>query len=572
MNGSITTKPRDGWLLVALAAWSVHYFFKYGGTAYEWPALDIVPLVARNLDPAFLTNDFFTNASAEANPRHVFGFLVAAVARGFSGDWYPALFLLRIVAVVFLPVMWYLALTGFVRQWSGDRRRADGTQFVADQVASNAAIVVGILLVVRPIVSAWFSIAWWPPFHAQATAANYSLLFALGGSVLLQGTVAEQSKPWCAACGIAAWFAASLLHPAVSLFVIVFHGIATFDRWRARHALAVLAASWLLPCATVALVCQPAVSISAEQFIHDYVIVRHPSHYWPAAFGSLTEKPWWHSFYLVTGLLLSAVLYAALRRDRRLATLGLLMTGAYVGAVGLQYVAVVLWPNKLLAALGPVRYSALGYFAYVLMAALVAADAAAWLAARAKIIGRAWDNVEQATKRILLGRKSALVLLGAAAIVLGITQRDNPFAQRRAENGPLLDWIADKTPTDSVVAAADDFVSVDVALIARRATLVGIGFPFREDFFAEHTFREALLFGTLEDRTELRDKASADAPGDDGRIAYFRQLRPKDFAAIAEKRQLDYVIVEAEHAAAFDGITPAFADPRWRVYPTAAHR
>jgi hypothetical protein len=163
-------------------------------------------------------------------------------------------------------------------------------------------------------------------------------------------------------------------------------------------------------------------------------------------------------------------------------------------------------------------------------------------------------------------------LLGTAAIVLGITRRDDPFARRHAEIGPLLTWIGDKTPADSVVAAADDFVSVDVALIARRATLVGIGFPFREDFFAEHTFREELLFGRPEERSKLRSGQSDNVRGDDGRIAYFRLLGPKDFAAIAQERQLDYVIVEAGHAAAFGDITPAFADARWRVYATESLR
>lgn len=572
MSGSNTTKPRDGWVLVALAAWSVHYFFKYGATAYEWPALDIVPLVARDLDAGFLTNDFFTNASAEANPRHVFGFLVTAVARGFGGDWYPALFLLRMVAVVFLPVMWYLALAGFVRLRNGERDVEDGKPSAVSGFVAAAAVAVGMLFIVRPIVTAWFSIAWWPPFHAQATAANYSLLFALGGSVLLLRADGESSRRWYAAGGIVAWFVASLLHPAVSLFVIVFHGIATFDRWRAGRAAAIVATSWVAPIAIVALACRPTVSISAKAFIHDYVIVRHPSHYWPSAFGSLTDKPWWHSFYLVIALLLSAVLYAALRRNRRLAVLGLLMTGAYVGSVGLQYVAVVQWPNKLLAALGPVRYSAFGYFTYVLMAALVAADAAEWLAARAELIRRDREKPRQAAARVLIGRKAAMLLLGVAALVLGITERDDPFARRRAENGPLLDWIAEETPADSVVAAADDFVSVDVALIARRATLVGIGFPFREDFFAEHTFREELLFGRPEDRAALRDGTSDDASSEDGRIAFFRQLGPKGFAAIAQERRLDFVIVETGHAAAFGDINPAFADARWRVYATEALR
>ncbi len=95
------------------------------------------------------------------------------------------------------------------------------------------------------------------------------MLAALGGSILLQRTAVAPTSPWYAAGGIAAWFVATLLHPAVSLSVIVFHGIAMFDRWRAGRALAVVAASWLLPCAIVALVCRPTEAISAEAFIYE---------------------------------------------------------------------------------------------------------------------------------------------------------------------------------------------------------------------------------------------------------------------------------------------------------------
>lgn len=540
---------RDGWVLLLLAAWSCHYFFRYGGTAYEWPAVDIAPLVARQLDPDFLANDFFTNASAEANPRHAFGFFVATLARCFGGEWYAALFLLRVAAAVFLPGLWYLALTGYVRSWRGDRGERDTRAPDVGGILAAIVVFVGLVQVVRPSVSAWFSIAWWPPFQPQATSATYSLMFALAGNVLLLRDARKST--WC---GAVLWAIASVLHPAVSLFAIVFHGLATFDRQRWSAAAAAVAVGWLLPCAALAIACRPAVSLSAAEFIRAYVVVRHPSHYLPAQFGTLTGRPWWESFFVLTGLMLAAVPYAAWRQDRRSASLALLLAAAYVGCVGLQYIAVVAWPSKLLAMLGPVRFSALGFYAWLLLAAVVAADLGSLVPARLP---------STAARMSVLGlpRWAALVVMGVAAVVVGMTERDDPFLRAREKHGRLFEWIAKNTPRDAVFATPDDYLTVDIALVAERPVFAGFGFPFREDFFAEYTLRDALVFGTPEHRAEL-----AAAGASDPKEAYFYGLSPRDFAKVAAERRLDLVVVAADHADRFDDLAPAYADASWRVY------
>ncbi|MEX2185382.1 MAG: hypothetical protein WD875_01250 [Pirellulales bacterium] len=576
MNERGKRGPRDGSMLVALAAWSGHYFFRYGGTAYEWPAKDIAPLVARRLDPSFLANDFFTNASAEPNPRHAFGFLVTTLARFLGDDWYASLFVLRVVAAFFLPVLWYLVLSGYVRAWfereqldgvneRGGFSREDTWPTTFGRLAAALVVVAGLAQVIRPSVAALFSIAWWSPFQPQATSSTYSLMFALCGSSLLLSPARFRT-----AAGVAAWTVASLLHPAVSLFAILFHGIATFGRWRFPSATAVIAVGWLLPCVLLAIVCRPTVSLDADEFIRQYVLVRHPSHYWPPAFGSLTECPWWHSFFLLTGMMFAAVPYAAWRRDRRLAALALALCGAYAGSVGLQYIAVVAWPNKLLAMLGPVRFSSLGYFAWLLLAAIVVADAAALAARRWRSVrphvgrtGSAW------WKQLLLPRGSALALIALASAYVGVTARDDPFARARRTDPGFYNWIADETPSNGVFAVADDNVSVDLALVAHRAVFAGFGLPFREDFFAEYAFRDALLFGTLEQRAELSRSLPS---GSDPKRAFFRRLGPRDFVRIAAERQLDYVIVEADHAENFDAVLPVYGNTTWYVYAIEAIR
>ncbi len=568
--------PRDGWMLVALAAWSGRCFFRHGGTAYEWPAVDMAPLVARQLDPTFLANDFFTSASSEPNPRHVFGFLVATLARCFGDDWYAALFMLRVIAAFFLPVLWYLVLTGFVRTWFardereelGERSplRHDESKLAnVGRIVSVLVVVAGLAVVVRPNVAALFSIAWWSPFHPLATPSTYSLMFALCGSALLL-----RPARWRAAAGMLAWIAASLLHPAVSLFVILFHGIATFDRWRVSSAAAILVVGWILPCAALAIAFRPTVSLPTDEFIRLYVIARHPSHYWPSAFGSLTAKPWRHSFFLLVGLMLATMPYAAWRRDRRLAILSLSLTAAYVGCVGLQYVAVVAWPTKQLAMLGPVRYSSLGFFAWLLLAAIVAFDAATHAASRWQFANSNSKSIAKPVlARLFLPRRSALALMALASVYVGVTARDDPFEAARQTQHAFYDWIAENSPPDAVFATADDHLSIDLALVGNRAVFTGTGFPFREDFFVEFAYRDSLIFGTKKQHAAPTRITTGDT---DPKRAFFRNLGPRDFVRIAQQRQLDYVIVEANHAGHFAAIAPDYANPSWHVYAIDALR
>jgi hypothetical protein len=238
----------------------------------------------------------------------------------------------------------------------------------------------------------------------------------------------------------------------------MFHAIATFDRSRAAPAMAAFAAGWVLPCAALAVVCQPTVSLSAEEFVRAYVLVRHPSHYLPSAFGSLTARPWWNSFFLLTALMLAAVPYAAWRRDRRLAVLSLAFAAAYVGCVGLQYVAVEAWPIKLLAMLGPVRFSSRGFFAWLLLAALVAADIAKLLVSRWNINAPPEDGRDARTlSSIVLSRRAAFGLLAVGAIAIGITQRDDPILRAKEDRAGLFAWIERNTSPDDVFATSDDY-------------------------------------------------------------------------------------------------------------------
>jgi hypothetical protein len=166
---------------------------------------------------------------------------------------------------------------------------------------------------------------------------------------------------------------------------------------------------------------------------------------------------------------------------------------------------------------------------------------------------------------IALSRRAAFGLLAVGAIAIGITQRDDPILRATEKRAGLFAWIERNTSPDDVFATSDDYLSVDLALVAQRPVFAGFGFPFREDFFAEYALRDALLFGTAEQRREIAKPTNGEAKAE-----FFRRLSPRAFAQIAAERQLDYAIVEAGHAKQFSEVEPAFANDHWRVYSVAA--
>ena len=50
-------------------------------TAFDWPATDMGAFLERFANQNFLPNDFFTNTSSLPNPRYIFGYFVAYLAK-----------------------------------------------------------------------------------------------------------------------------------------------------------------------------------------------------------------------------------------------------------------------------------------------------------------------------------------------------------------------------------------------------------------------------------------------------------------------------------------------------------
>jgi hypothetical protein len=446
-------------------------------------------------------------------------------------------------------MLWYLALVGLIK----DRLTDDRMRWIARLV-----LALAIVLVMRRDVSNWFSIAWWPPYFLYVGAHPFALYLGLVGIVLATfgiGIVRHLS--------LVIWFAASLIHPAIGLFVIVFYWLATFQlgNWRAFLAEAFFAV--VLPFAILAIVFRPEKPLTAAEFVDAYVITTHPFHYHLAEFATLTKYPWWVSFALVVSLMGLVGIIAAARRNRPLRNLSVLFALAYVGCIAIQYLGSEVWPSKTIAALGPSRFTFLGYYMLALLAVLLACDLwpARW--ASTSVIRR---TVAPWLERLRPVHVVVVTLL--AVVLLTVLLKDDLQGEVRAHYGGFYDWVDQNTKPDDVFSTPfNEPLHRELPVIGRRAVVASQCFPFREDAIREHVDRLSLVYGTNE---ELARSAGKDQIR--RRLTFYRTLGPDDFLRIANQLRLDYVVVEADYRSQFEGYPVRYEDDSVAVYDVASFR
>ena len=142
---------------------SVIFIFN-GQTAFD-TSLNIYPFLERYFDSTFLLNDFYTNAVFKSNPYHIFGFVIIFLSKTLNIEWYTAVYILKIIIVVFNPIIYYSFFNIMIRSLGYN--------------ANKILLLVFVIILISPL-SKLFSIAWWPPYSntviPQTFGSSLSLL------------------------------------------------------------------------------------------------------------------------------------------------------------------------------------------------------------------------------------------------------------------------------------------------------------------------------------------------------------------------------------------------------------
>jgi hypothetical protein len=143
--------------------------------------------------------------------------------------------------------------------------------------------------------------------------------------------------------------------------------------------------------------------------------------------------------------------------------------------------------------------------------------------------------------------------------VVALFFTDDPFAAGRLARPGLADWLSANTRTDDVFAVPPAFPATDLPLLFHRAVFFGNGFPFGEEHFAEHSRRQALVYGSAAER------AKVPGPSYYGAAAFYASLTPAQAKKAASAFRLDYLVTAGQNPA-WAGYRPVFDNGQIKIY------
>lgn len=454
-------------------------------TAFEWPTADQFFSLERALDPNFVPNDFTTNSTSDISPRMFHTKLILGLANLFNTDYYSVVFCMKQVYMALLPAMLFWLLAG-IPLGKNDQGSLRTVKYVV--------IAVGVGLCQWPPLIEYIRFAFWRPLPYWGAAQATTYVFALSAWLILQNS----KHPLAYALGGFLLLCATLLHGANTIFICGFMLIASGSLAEFKKRLLLIAVCVLPAAVLTDLFLGSDVHLPGKQFVEMYVTEApcHRHHYLPEVYD---KKPMLRVLVLCG---LFGVL-ALLLRSRRLFYLAAVFAGTYWGAYALQYIAIYLMPNRSLTLLGPVRYTQMGYFMLVLLAAGIALE----LLARFRI------KVHTRLPSAFVSRAVGIfaIALIAVCVVQQSRQVDDPVPTFRAMHKPLFDWIdANTKPQDVFAVPVDEGwqFTLMTTMVARRATYFAGYMAFNDKYFAETTERKNLIYGSYKEWRELNTTQS----------------------------------------------------------------
>lgn len=374
-----------------------------GGLAALWgytygtgDQVEQLPIILRAINPNFLANDFFTNASSAFGPRTFYAYFIALLAR--LAPLTSVMFALTAISNAFIA---WVSAQAALRLFDGSPRAA--------------LLAAGLVLTARTF---WLG--------AGNTLYGTALVPELLAMPLLLGALAcaLNERPVMAAllAGLG-----SLIHPLAGLETgaVALGGLAVSGLWQGRFKgrplrdwaiaaalLAAFAALSLVPYAR-------ETRIDSRTFIEIVAVFRHPHHYLPSTF------PVWQYaqaafFLLAAGLagLSCAGAFSGMRRAGRfLAALVIILALACLGG----WLFVEVWPSRLWTTAQTFRL----LFILKWLGLLLVSGAAA----------RAWDE-RSPDGGLWLAAALSPVALGVASLSLAMRR----WFARRNRPAPLLEF------------------------------------------------------------------------------------------------------------------------------------
>jgi hypothetical protein len=511
-----------------VATISFLYFILKAKTAYEWPALDMMPFFERYYDKSFLINDFFTNAvSNDPNPRWVFGYFIIFLSNLFNVDWYVVSYTMKVVFSIGIPVLYYLVLFTILKKY------INGKKLKSVQIL----ILFAIIIVIYPNFASIFSVAGWSPFFIQSIPQTLSLAFGLLAIVFINYG-SKVSFP----SGILLFTFATLIHPAISFFSLLFYILSNINSFfrDIKNNLYIIFFGFIVPV-TILKIFFSIDILDANEFIKIYVFERHSHHYFARVFLNFFLGGTFSILIIIIALVIPLTHFITIRKNQHSIFIGTFLI-VFVVSIISQHIFIEIFPSKAIASLGPVRFSIFAYWMIVISWILMLSN---------------WQFLIKCNFESKYEIYFVIIML--SYIVFGTLLIDNPKENIYIKNKKIYKFIQTTSPDSVFATDTSDNLNVDLQTM-KRAVFFPSGFPFNEKYFREYYIRNKLLYGTRDTRIDniLNTRYGLDV--------FFRKLKPNDFLNASKQYKLDYIIIKNKYSENFKKFEPVFKNKKVKIY------
>lgn len=494
----------------------IHLLTQKNFTSWEWPTLDMFAFFERKLNPSFLKNDFFTNASSDINPRHFYGNVILILSHTLGISYYSVLYFFKaFFFLTFVPLI-YLGMKSVLEFLFKEKIT----------IWCDLALALCSLTLLNDKIMRFMSIAGWQPIVFKSIPTTFACFCAFATFVGI-GKMSSNLLMWTQPI---LWALSVFFHPSVAFFIFIFYlTILFFGRhfkseipWKRLKIEGVVFLAGLM--GVVFLFRDGSVNIPAIDFIDTYIRLRHPGHFHFGLLGRLSQFEWWETMIIMSSCF---ILCSMVLRNTKFFLMPITFLFFYLSFIFGQWFFTNVFMVKSIAILSPIRYSFLGYYQILLCFSLTVHQLTKnWI-----INSSIYQEKNKGIILILLG--STLV---ASTTFTGLSV-DDPKLRARAKRENFLSWIK-KTPQDSVFSLPLTFsIHATVRLVGNRAIVVGLDFPLVEKHFYEYGRRFRTFYGEPGKWNKMEETGL-----DIKQRKIYNSLTWNDFISFAKDTRLDYVV------------------------------
>ena len=543
---------------ILLSLSSILIFLLFGNhTAFEWTTKVDIPFIVRLVDPNFLHNDFYTNSQAEVRSvRFIFPNIIYAFTK-LGIDWYSVLYFFKVTYVVIIKPLLFLVLYNIWLRWKPRNFSSNNNEIIKILLllfcfsGHQQLDSFGWSYIQRIFDSfGWFSIQRIDHISPMSLSLVLGLIYNLAS---FNQKNLQYLSPFLLLLSV-------LIHPVVGLFHFVISIIFLFPISRNVKTVFKLSFDFLIgivPAILLFIYYKGNSYIDAITYINIYIYLRHPHHYLMS--GAVSE----YSIFLI--LIFAVPLYYSFKiKDKKYFTLSLLIfITIFLGPL-VQFLGTEIWKIKIVAEIGPSRYSSFASILWILNIIIIGAafykttvmTKNQWLQSKIFLfLLWAIQNILLILKIIFFrGAKFLQLILFKFKISPGVSfsflpvlllvifwgTSKHPLEYYDDGSKSLIDWVSKNTSKNSVFFVRHrEFDSFLMRIYGERAVFSDVTFPYNDNYIEE--FKDRYLIY---------------------RKSY--KFSSSDYACVKNYFDVRYLVVPTKMS--FNSFSAIYSSAKWAIY------